>query len=105
MEGDRQPLSTSSSQTGAGASHHPPPTASHIELHPSLDIKQGVALVGFRYRTGPRKENVVSLIATDETIQYVHDDTVTLGEQQYIIERGTRMLMPLTERLHPAALW
>ena len=41
--------------------------SSHIELHPSLDIKQGVALVGFRYRTGPQQDNVVSLVATDET--------------------------------------
>lgn len=79
--------------------------SSHIELHPSLDIKQGVALVGFRYRMEPRKDTVVYLVATDETIQYVYDDTVTLGAAQYVIERGTRMLMPLTERLHPAALW
>ena len=59
--------------------------SSHIELHPSLDIKGGVALVGFRYRTGPQQDNVVYLVATDEMIQYVYDDTVTLGEQQYVI--------------------
>jgi hypothetical protein len=64
-----------------------------------------VALVGFRYHTAWRKDSVVYLIATDETMQYVYDDAVTLGEQPYVIERGTRMLMPLTERLHPAALW
>jgi hypothetical protein len=64
-----------------------------------------VALVGFRYHTAWRKDRVVSLIATDETLQYVYDDAVTLGEQPYGIARGTRRLMPLTERLHPAALW
>lgn len=61
--------------------------------------------MGFRYHTAWRKDRVVSLIATDETLQYVYDDAVTLGEQPYGIARGTRRLMPLTERLHPAALW
>jgi len=105
MQGDLPQLSAPPQQHRPGALLHPPPLCSHVELHPSLDIKHGVALVGFRYRTGPQQDKVVYLVATDETIQYVYDDTVTLGEQQYVVERGTRMLMPLTERLHPADLW
>jgi hypothetical protein len=87
------------------AARHPPPVSSDIVLHPSLEIKDGVALVGFRYHTAARKEAVVYLVATDETMQYVYDDTVMLGEQPYVIERGSRLLMRPTERLHPAALW
>src|ERR1700674_5145325 len=107
MDGDTPPLSPPSAPPpqAPGPSLHPPPMFAHLLLHPSLDIKGGVALVGFRYRTESHKENVVYLIATAETIQYVYDDTVTLGAQQYVVERGTRMLMPLTERVHPAALW
>src|SRR5438034_7468062 len=105
MEGDRQPLSIPPHPHRPGPSRHPPLMCSDILRHPSLDIKHGVALVGFRYRTGPQKEHVVYLASTDKTIQYVYDETVMLGEQQYVIERGTRRLMPLTERLHPADLW
>ena len=74
-------------------------------LHPSLEIKAGVALVGFRYRASVKHERVIYVIATNGRIHYVHDNIFSLGDQQYVVERGGRMLMPLAGRLHPETLW
>jgi hypothetical protein len=83
----------------------PPTTLPQLLLHPSLDIKAGMALVGFRYRASVKHERVIYVLATHGYIHYVHDNIFSLGDQQYVVERGGRMLMPLAGRLHAEALW
>lgn len=82
----------------------PPKTFPHILLHPSLDIRNGVVLVGFRYRVDAKKEKVVYVVGARGHIQYVHDKSFTVDNLQYVVDLGQRMLMPLAGRLHPEAL-
>ena len=65
----------------------PPTTLPQLTLHPSLEIKAGVALVGFRYRASVKHERVIYVIATNGRIHYEHDNVFSLGDQQYVVER------------------
>lgn len=82
----------------------PPTTLPHILLHPGLDLRHGLAMIGFRYRPTLKDERVVYVVATRGTLQYVHEPTFTLADRQYVVELGGRLLMPLERRLHPESL-
>ena len=43
-------------------------------LHPSLDIKDGILTVGFRYRSKPQEEKEVFIVVYAGNIQIINRD-------------------------------
>lgn len=68
-----------------------------VLLHPSLDIKEGVLALGFRYMDKDGKEKDAFLLVED-TIRLTAESFVQLGEQKYHFEKRNRKLARLEER-------
>lgn len=73
-------------------------------LHPSLDIKNGVLAIGFRYREKEDEEKELFLIAKDGGIAFQIDRFFEHKGQRYFFEKGKRKLMRLEERWSISAL-
>ncbi|MCX6760449.1 MAG: hypothetical protein NTW46_03865 [Candidatus Nealsonbacteria bacterium] len=73
-------------------------------LHPSLDIKNGVLVVGFRYREEPDKESELFLIVKDGGIGYQAERSFENKGQRYFFEKDKRKLMRIEERWSIAGL-
>ncbi|MGD0577122.1 MAG: hypothetical protein ABSA74_03555, partial [Candidatus Staskawiczbacteria bacterium] len=74
-------------------------------LHPSLDIKNGILIIGFRYREKADEEKELFLIAKNQNI--VHQTGIGFFEddgKKYFLEKGKRKLMRIEERWSITAL-
>jgi hypothetical protein len=67
-------------------------------LHPSLDIKEGILIVGFRYRESLDEEKELFLVVKDDNIEYQTEKFFEHKGRRYFFEKGKRKLMRLEER-------
>jgi len=67
-------------------------------LHPSLDIKNGILILGFRNRLSEKDEQKFFLVARNGNIEHFTSTNFEHDSTQYIIDLGKRMLVPLEER-------
>jgi len=73
-------------------------------MHPSLDIKNNILVVGFRYRRKPDEENELFLIVKDGGIGYQTDRTFEYNDRRYFFEKDKRKLMRIEDRWGIAGL-
>lgn len=73
-------------------------------MHPSLDVKNGILVIGFRYREKPDEEKELFLIVSNDGIGYQTDKNFEHKGQRYFLEKGKRKLMRIEERWSIAAL-
>lgn len=69
-----------------------------IPLHPSLNIKNGILLLGFRIRDKKRKTKNLYVIVKDGRLRLSMEDDFKIEKQEYYIETRKRLLEPLNER-------
>ncbi len=69
-----------------------------ITLHPSLDIKDGVLVLGFRYHSKLRKVEDLILLVWKGTIRFATEDSLVIEDKEYFIEKKGRRLIWLQER-------
>lgn len=67
-------------------------------LHPSLDIKNGVLILGFRYRAMSLKEEDIFLVVNGGNIQVISNETFNVEGKLYCIERRGRKMIRIDER-------
>lgn len=67
-------------------------------LHPSLDIKNDILCLGFRFISKDLKEEEIFIIATKEGIQLIKNDHFDLEEKRYFIEIRGRLLSRIEEK-------
>lgn len=73
-------------------------------LHPSLDIKNGILVLGFRYRVKPQEEKDLFIIASEGNIRTITDDSFESRGQFYWFEKRVRKLSRLEEKWSVSAL-
>lgn len=73
-------------------------------LHPSLDIKNGVLTIGFRYRAKSQEEKEVFVVVSDGNILIIHNDSFKIKEQVYCFEKRARKLARIEEKWNVSAL-
>jgi len=73
-------------------------------LHPSLDVKNGVLVLGFRYRAKPQEEKEIFVVVNEGTAQTTESDQLKIQEKLYYFEKRGRKLMRLEERWSVSAL-
>lgn len=73
-------------------------------VHPSLDIKNGVMVLGFRYRAKADEEKDMVVIADGGTIRICTDPSFKVADRQYHLEKRKRKLMRIEERWGTAPL-
>lgn len=69
-----------------------------VSVHPSLHIKDGVLVLGFRYRTKEHEERDVLIVADGSTIRYVHEPLFEAKGRRHYVEKRQRKLMRIDER-------
>ena len=69
-----------------------------ITLHPSLDIKNGVLLLGFRIRDKEKKTKNLYVIVKDDQLFLSMKKDLKIGDSEYFIETRNRLLESLNER-------
>ncbi len=67
-------------------------------LHPSLDIKNGVLCLGFRYRAKPDEEKTILIVVSDNSIQITEEETIKIQDKLYYFEKKGRKLVRIEER-------
>lgn len=67
-------------------------------LHPSLDIKDGVLVIGFRYRSTPKEEKEIFVVASNSNVEAVTTESVTLKDKLYYFEKRSRKLVRIEEK-------
>ena len=67
-------------------------------LHPSLDIKDNILILGFRFISKDLKEKEIFIVATRERIRIYQDNHFDLKDKKYFIEAKTRLLARIEER-------
>ena len=75
-----------------------------VLLHPSLDIKDGLLVLGFRYRLSSKEEKNVFLVAKNTGIEMTHSDSFEWSNKTFFFENKGRMLNRLDERWGVAEL-
>lgn len=73
-------------------------------LHPSLDIKNEILSLGFRYRTKTREEKEIFVVVSREGIQIVDEENFILQDKSYSFEKRGRKLIRLEEKWGASAL-
>lgn len=71
---------------------------SGITLHPSLDIKEGVLILGFRYQSKSGKIEELILLVRNGTADLVKEGALIIGDKEYVIEKKGRRLVWLQDR-------
>ncbi len=69
-----------------------------VLLHPSLDIKDGVLILGFRYRSGANKIEEAFLITSDCFSRILKKESFKHKEKEFVIEKAKRKLAWLEDR-------
>lgn len=67
-------------------------------IHPSLDIRNGVLVVGFRYREKPDEEKELFLVAKSGNVEYHTERFFEHDGKRYFFEKGKKKLVRLEER-------
>jgi hypothetical protein len=67
-------------------------------VHPSLDIKNGVLVLGFRYRFNQKEEKKIFFIAHDGIVRISEDDLFEANSIRYFVDAKKRMLARLEDR-------
>jgi len=67
-------------------------------LHPSLDIKDNILTVGFRYRSKPNEEKNIFIVVVKGSVQTIDVDSFTIEEKTYYFEKRNRKLMRMEEK-------
>jgi len=67
-------------------------------VHPSLDIKNNILILGFRLRVNQKEEKKIFLITKDGTADISEDDSFEQGGIRYFFDLKKRMLARLEER-------
>lgn len=73
-------------------------------LHPSLDIKDGVLVMGFRYRSSPKDEKEIFVVANDGNIEAVDTESINIKDRLYFFEKRNRKLVRIEEKWSVAEL-
>ena len=73
-------------------------------LHPSLDIKDGILILGFRYKAKNGKEEDIFLMAKDSSVRTIRGDSCEVDGKHYLFERKGRKLIRIEERWSLAEL-
>src|SRR3989344_397130 len=73
-------------------------------LHPSLDIKDGILAIGFRYRSTLKEEKEVFIVVYAGNIQIINAESFTENEKTYYFEKRSRKLIRIEEKLGITAL-
>jgi hypothetical protein len=73
-------------------------------MHPSLDIKNNILVLGFRYRAKPDKEQELFLTVKDGIITCHTEESFEHEGKRYFFEKGKRKLIRLEERWSIAGL-
>src|SRR3989344_5313805 len=66
-------------------------------LHPSLDMKSDVLVLGFRQRVTLKKEKNLYIIIAGNTLSHTYKPTLTHNNKTYHIDLGQRKLVRLSE--------
>lgn len=69
-----------------------------VFLHPSLDIKDNILVLGFRYRSKSQKEEEAFAVISKDYIQIVTGESFEMAGKTYHFEKRGRKLMRLDER-------
>ncbi len=72
--------------------------AKDIVLHPSLDINNGVVILGFRYKNAKRKPEDLFLITHNNRTSYITNTAFSTEGHSFFIEKNKRALAWLEER-------
>ena len=67
-------------------------------LHPSLDIKDGILIIGFRYRSKPQEEKDFFVVVSKGNIEIVNTEFFTKKEKFYYFEKRGRKLIRIEEK-------
>lgn len=67
-------------------------------LHPSLDIKNGVLVIGFRYRSTPNEEKEIFVVVSDGNIEAVDTESINRKSKLYFFEKRSRILIRIEEK-------
>lgn len=67
-------------------------------LHPSLDIKNGVLCLGFRYRSTQKDEKEIFIVVSNSGIQTTDRESIKIQEKLYYFEKKGRKLIRIDER-------
>lgn len=67
-------------------------------LHPSLDIRDDLLVIGFRYRSKPNEEKEIFLVADPDGIKVIKSDSFKLKDKSYFFEKKGRKLVRIEER-------
>jgi len=67
-------------------------------LHPSLDIRDGLLCLGFRYRAQYQEEREIFLIVNNGNVQMVTDESFEVDGQRFYFEKRNRKLIRLEEK-------
>lgn len=73
-------------------------------LHPSLDIKDGLMILGFRYRSKPHEEKDIFIVASGGYIETTDQDPCVVNDRAYYFEKRVRRLASLEEKWSVSAL-
>ena len=68
-----------------------------IAFHPSLDIKNGILVLGFRRKPEINKEEEIFLVVSKDNIQMVNKTSFTFNDKTYDIDLGKRKLSKLSK--------
>lgn len=67
-------------------------------LHPSLDIKNKILILGFRYRSEPQKEKEIFILVNEQRIQTTEENSLTIKDKLYYFEKRSRKLARIEEK-------
>src|SRR3989344_1282890 len=67
-------------------------------MHPSLDIKDGVLALGFRYRTKPQEEKDIVVVAYNNEVQITETESLKINDKLYCFEIRGRKLIRIDTR-------
>ena len=74
-------------------------------LHPSLDIKGTVLVLGFRYRSKPNEEKDMYVVSLADGRKFIHQgDSFSTEDKTYHLEKRGRKLAKIEEKWSMAAL-
>lgn len=73
-------------------------------LHPSLDIKNDILVLGFRYCSKALKEEVMFVMTSEGNIQLTNAESFTVADKLYVLDKRRRKLARIEEKWSIAEL-
>jgi len=73
-------------------------------LHPSLDVRNGVLVIGFRYRSTSKAEKEIFIIASGNNIEAIDTESTNINGKLYCFEKRGRKLIRIEEKWSMADL-